>query len=97
MSRGKPLRPRYYPVNLEGSREVRNRRFCIDDDGVHTGFCRSGRVGKVAGLKRHGYVFCVSGVTLFVHEEAYGGYGFHPVGGGDTEEKEELHFIKVEW
>jgi hypothetical protein len=64
---------------------VRNRRFCIDDDGVHTGFCRSGRVGKVAGLKRHGYVFCVSGVTLFVHEETYGGYGFHPVAESDTE------------
>jgi len=84
-------------VNLEGSREVRNRRFCIDDDGVHTVFRRRSRVGKVTGLERHGYVFRVRSVTFFIHEEAHGGYGFHPVGKSDTEEKvEELHFIKVE-
>jgi hypothetical protein len=56
-------------------------------------------VGKVTGLERHGYVFRVRSVTFFIHEEAHGGYGFHPVAESDTEkveEKEELHFIKVE-
>ena len=48
---------------------------------------------KVAGLERHGYVFCMRGVTCFIHAEAHGSYGFHPVGGGDTEKKEELHFM----
>jgi len=39
----------------------------------------------------------VGGVTCFVHEEADGGYGFHPVAERDTEEKvDELHYIKVE-
>jgi hypothetical protein len=41
----------------------------------------------------------VGGVTCFVHCPAEGGYGFHPVAERDTEkveEKEELHFIKVE-
>jgi hypothetical protein len=35
-------------------------------------------------------------MTCFVDEETYGIYDFHPVTESDTEEKIELHFIKVD-
>ena len=76
--RGKPPTTRY---------SWGHRLAPIDDHGVHTGFCRSGRVGNVNGSLVDGnlYVFCVSGVTCFIHEETYGGYGFHLVAERDTE------------
>lgn len=67
-----------------------------NDHGVHTTIRRCGRVGNVAGLERHGYVFCVRLVTLLVDKETYGGYSIHFVGDSDTEEKvEKLHNCPV--